>query len=146
MVGRLLRIRTGKHPHEIFVIVATVALGIVGVIVPEEISSAIASEFAWPWAVVYWACMVVFGATTLYGIFMHKIEGLLIERAGLVMVAVLYGIFIFAVASYAGWNGLVSMTLPAAFASANIARCCQIGTDLALLKAYLKDHPGDEVR
>lgn len=146
MPSRLLRIRTGKHPHEILVVAATILLGITGAIWPDRTSVAIASEFTWPWSMAYWASMAAAGIITMWGIFDRRIDGLLIERAGLTIQASLFGLYIYAVAQFAGANGFVSMVLPAAFATGSLSRCWQIRTDLALLKSYLIDHPGEQVR
>jgi hypothetical protein len=146
MPGRLLRIRTGKHPHEILVVGATIMLGIVGTIWPDRISAAIDQEFSWPWSVAYWVSMAAAGSITMWGIFNRKIDGLLIERAGLTIQASLFGLYVYAVAQYVGFAGFASMVLPIAFAAGSLARCWQIGTDLSLLKEYLKDHPGEQVR
>lgn len=146
MPGRLLRVRTGRHPHEILLVVAATLLGVVGAFIPELISDAVAAEFPWPWAMIYWIFMAVSGLITLWGIFNKKIEGLLVERAGLTMQATAIGIFIYCVAEYAGLGGLVSMVLPGAIIIGHLSRCWQIKRDLALLTAYLKDHPGEKVR
>lgn len=146
MPSRLLRIRTGKHPHEIVVIIATILLGTVGALWPEQINAAIANEFNWPWSTAYWVALAGAGVITMWGILDHRIDGLLVERAGLTLQATLFGLYIYAVAQYAGFSGFVGMVLPAAFAAGSLARCWQIRTDLALLKAYLTDHPGEQVR
>lgn len=143
---RILQIRTGKHPHEVLVLCFTTVLGIVGSFVPEEISDAIAKEFLWPWSMAFWIAMTVTGLISLYGIYNKKIDGLLIERAGLTLQATLFGVYIYAVSRHSGLEGLVAMALPAALAAGNIYRCWQIKTDLALLTSYLKDHPGEQVR
>jgi predicted lysophospholipase L1 biosynthesis ABC-type transport system permease subunit len=145
-MDRLLRIRTGKHPHEILVVFASSVLGLAGSIAPHRISIAIHSEFAYPWAMVFWMMMAIFSLITLYGILNHRVEGMLIERAGLIVLSALYGMYVFAVLSYAGWMGVASTVLPLAFAIGNLSRCWQIRTDLALLTSYLRDHPGDQVR
>lgn len=145
VVHRLLKLRTGRQPHEILVISATVLLGIVGVVLPQEISAAVADAFSAFWARAYWAGMVVFGAVTLFGIFRKRIEGLLIERAGLTVLAVLYGTYVYAALATAGLEALAGITLPTSFAIANLARCWQIRNDLILLRDYLRDHPGDKI-
>lgn len=145
-VHRILQIRTGKHPHEVLVLIFTTILGTVGSVMPSEISDSVAGEFPWPWCMIYWIAMTATGLLTLSGIFNRKIEGLLIERAGLTLQATLFGAYIYAVSQHAGMSGLVSMVLPASLIAGNIYRCWQIKTDLALLTSYLKDHPGERVR
>lgn len=146
MPSRLLHVRTGRHPHEILVLAFTAVLGLIGAIVPESISDAISHEFPWPWSMVFWIAMLLSSLVTLFGIFNHKIEGLLIERAGLTMHASMLGIYTYAVLQYAGLGGLVGMVLPLALICGNLWRCFMIRTDLVLLTAYLKDHPGEQVR
>lgn len=144
-MDRILRIRTGKHPHEVLITCFLVALGVIGMIVPDRIS-VIASQFPWPWSMAYWICLSVTGSITLYGIFNKKIEGLLIERAGLTLQATLLGVYIYAIYDYPQSSGVTGMMLPLALISANLTRCWQIRKDLALLKSYLIDHPGERVR
>lgn len=147
MTKRLLEVRTGRHPHEIAVIVASLAVGIVGTYQPEVISRPITLIFPWPWSMAYWCLMVLFGAVALFGVLRTKrIDGLLVERAGLTGLAFLYVSYVLAVFEFAGTGGLFGALLPGAFAIGSIARCWQIGTDLILIKSYLIDHPGDEVR
>lgn len=146
MPGRLLRVRTGRHPHEILLVVAATLLGIVGAIFPESISDAVATAFPWPWSMALWIFMALSGLVTLWGIFNHKIEGLLVERAGLTLQATGIGLYVYCVFEYAGFSGLVSMVLPGAIIIGHLSRCWQIKRDLALLTAYMKDHPGEKVR
>jgi hypothetical protein len=117
-----------------------------GSIAPHRISNSVANEFPWPWAAIYWGCMAFSGMITLYGIFDRKIDGLLIERAGLMLLTAVYGLFVYAVIQYAGLSGFVGAGFPIAFAIGNLWRCWQIRTDLVLLKSYLRDHPGEQVR
>ena len=128
------------------ILVASLVLGVVGSAAPERISSAVSMQFQAPWASFFWAGLTIFGALALYGIFTPKIEGLLVERIALAALTLFYVTFAVAVVLYAGLGGLVSTALPLAFAVGNVARIVQVRQDLALLKSYLKDHPGEEVR
>jgi len=145
-MNRLLRIRTGRQGHELFVVIATALLGVAGTISPEAVAISAASVLPFPWAVVYWAAMIICSLITLRGIFDKRIDGLLTERAGLILLTVLFGVYAYTCLEYAGLGGLGSATLPMAFALANIYRCRQIGQDLILIQAYLKDHPEEQVR
>lgn len=146
MVHRLLKVRTGRQPHETLVVATTVLLGAIGVALPQEISAAVADAFTVFWARAYWAALVVFGSVTLWGIFYRRVEGLLIERAGLTVLAVLYGTLVYAVLATDGLAGLTGTALPACFVVANLSRCWQIRTDLVLIKDYLREHPGTQIR
>lgn len=146
MPSRLLRVRTGRHPHEIAILSASAIIGILGILFPENISNSVTHVLPWPWALIFWGVLASFAFVTLWGVFNSKIEGLLVERAGLIVVTIMYGIFIYCVLSYAGIGGAVSAILPGAYLVGNIARCIQIRRDLVLLKSYLTDHPGEIVR
>lgn len=146
MVDRLLKIRTGRQPHELLVLLATVILGTVGTFLPEKISTAIAETFARPISSVYWAGLALFAGIALFGIIRRRVDGLLIERAALVVLTALYGAYVVAVISSSGLAGFAACALPLAFAIANVCRVFQIRRDLQLLASYLKDHPGEQVR
>lgn len=146
MPERLLKIRTGRQPHETLVVIATGLLGVVGLMLPHEVSGAIADALTPHWASVFWAGIALFAFITLWGIYKRRIDGLLVERAGLTVLTALYGGYVLILLTYRGWDALAGAALPLAFAIANVVRCFQIGNDLSLLKSYLKDNPNDSVR
>lgn len=145
MPDRLLNVRTGRHPHEVAVLAVTVFIGVVGAIAPTAVSAAVVHVMD-GWSRFYYAGLGFFAAVAIAGIFRHKIEGMLVERFAITVVALYYFVFAACVLSFRGIGGLMSVALPLAYCGANIARCWQIRTDLALLKGYLKDFPGAEVR
>ncbi|SDN79428.1 hypothetical protein SAMN05428965_1655 [Geodermatophilus sp. DSM 45219] len=98
------------------------------------------------WGRAFWIALVLFAGVTLYGIYRRRIEGLLIERAGLTVMAALYGTYIYASLAVNGLDGVTSIALPLSFVVANLARCWQIRTDLVLMSSYLKEHPGVDLR
>lgn len=145
-MNRLLRVRTGKQPHEVAILIISIVIGVVGSFGPERISNAIAETFTPPWAAVFWAGLAVFGAVALWGVFAPKIEGLLTERIGLIALALFYAAFAGTIMLYSGKSGLLSTALPLAFCAGNIGRAIQIRKDLKLLTDYLRDHPNEIVR
>lgn len=146
MTDRLLRIRTGRHPHEVLVLIASVVVGIVGLIVPTEVSDAVTHSMTSGLARFYYLGLAFFSAVALWGIFRHKVDGLLIERVAITVVALYYMIFAACVIGDRGLSGLMGIVIPVSYCIANLARCWQIRIDLALLRSYLADHPGEEVR
>lgn len=142
MTDRLLRVRTGRQPYEVAVLAVSIATGIVGLAVPEGISGAIDAEFNTFWSRTYWAAMVLFASITLVGIYRRRIEGLLIERGGLTVLAALFGTYCYAAVATNGLAGIAASALPLSFVIASLARCYQIRDDLRLLTSYLRDHPG----
>jgi hypothetical protein len=143
MTKRLLEIRTGRQPHEVFILVLSIVIGCIGAVIPDQVGNAISSVLhGWP-IHLYYAGLALFAAVTLLGVFSPKIEGLLVERAGLIVVGLYYAAFAVAVFAYAGAGGAMGTLLPIGYMVANGARVWQIHTDLALLKSYLADHPDD---
>lgn len=142
VTDRLLRVRTGRQPYEVAVLVMSVVLGIVGTFVPEGISGAIDAEFNTFWSRTYWAALTLFATITLVGIHRRRVEGLLIERGGLTVMAALFGTYVYAAVATNGLAGIAASALPLSFVIASLARCWQIRDDLRLLTSYLRDHPG----
>lgn len=145
MVARLLRIRTSRHPHEIMVTAIAVIVGALGAFMPHRISPAVNATFGEPEARVFYGLMAAFGVMVLLSMLHRKVESLLLERAGLIGLGFFFAAYAVAIIADRGLaTGLFSAIIPACFTIANIARIIQIKRDLALLRAYLKDHP-DEV-
>jgi hypothetical protein len=132
-------IRTGRHPHEILVLVAAVVIGVQGVIFPRDINPAVHDLLgAWGGS-AYFAALVLFAFVTLYGIRQGKIDGLLVERAGLAVLAVFFFAFAAAVLNYRGISAIGSASFPLALAVANIWRIRQIRNDLKTLRTALSE-------
>ncbi len=130
-------IRTGRHPHEILVLVAAVAIGVQGCLFPRDVNPAVHALLG-PWGgFVFFATLSVFALVTLYGIRQGKIDGLLVERAGLAVLAVFFMAFTAAVLDYRGLSALGSASFPFCLALANIWRIRQIRTDLKTLRTAL---------
>ena len=146
MPDRLLHVRTGRHPHEILVLLATVLVGVVGTVLPSEVSQAVAETLDGWLGRAYYVGLAAFSSIALWGIFRRRIEGLLVERVAITVVALYYAVFAACVFWYYGLGGAMGAVIPTAYCIANLARCWQIKTDLALLKSYLRDHPGEVVR
>lgn len=145
MVGRLLRIRTSRHPHEILVTVVAVLVGILGAFIPDRISPAVNATFGQPEARFFYAFMAAFGVMVLWSMRHRRVDSMLLERAGLIGLGFFFAGYGVAVLAERGLgSGLISTIIPFSFAVANVARIVQIKVDLALLRDYLKDHP-DEV-
>lgn len=141
---RLLRIRTGRQPHEIMITVAALIVGVIGVFAPMRIHPAIVAAFGEPQSQLFYAAMAVFSAMVLVSLVHRRIESMLLERAGLLALACFFGAYAGAVLSDRGLNGVMGSIIPACWAIANISRVYQIGYDLKLLRSYLLDHPDEE--
>jgi hypothetical protein len=75
MTKRLLEIRTGRQPHEVFILVLSIVIGCIGAVIPDQVGNAIASVLhGWP-IHLYYAGLALFAAVTLLGVFYPKDRG-----------------------------------------------------------------------
>lgn len=143
MPHRIARIRAGRHPHEILVAFTALFIGVTGVAFGGAMSPSLNATFGAPWRSVYFVGLAVGGAVTLWGIARRRIEGMLIERAGLWMLAMLFAAYSAAIIADRGVIGLAFALIPLSYTATTVMRCLQIGRDLELLKQYLADIPSE---
>lgn len=135
--ARLRVVRTGRSPHEILVCVTAFLIGASGLVAPTSISPAIDAAFPDSFEDLYFAGLVLSSALTLVGIMRYRVEGLLLERVGLVVQACFFAAYGIAIMSSRGLEALAFALIPVCFTIANIARVWQIRTDLANIPAAL---------
>lgn len=143
------QIRTGRHPHEIALSVGACIIGSVSVLLPASANPAIYSVLGACIGRAFFAGLAFFSLVILLGVAKGKIEGLLIERAGLLVVCIFFGAYAIAIISHRGFPiGLAGAALPALLAVANVWRAVQIRNDLRLLRDHLRSSPigGGETR
>lgn len=140
---RLLTVRSGRHPHEVLILIAAGLIGVIGMTIPDKISNSIIEVFGMVGGRTFYGGMFVFAAVALYGVWKRKVEGLMIERASLIALTTFFFAYGSSVLMVNGVVGLVSAILPLSFAIANCCRIAQIKTDLYYIKEYLTDHPDD---
>ena len=134
-------LRSGRHPHELLILVAVAAIGVLGVIVPASSNPAIYEVFGQVGGRLYFAGMAGWALVTVGGIWHGKIEGLLVERVGLVVTALFFLGYGTAIVASNGMPGIFSTVLPICLTVANAIRIWQIKTDLARLRAALRALP-----
>lgn len=126
-------------------IVAAIS-GVSGLIFPSTVSPAISEALTQPWREVYLALLVLGGLTALIGTVRHGVQGLLIERWGLTVLAIGFTVLVTCVVLTRGWPGTVSALIPAVFIGCTVGRIVQIGHDLGMLKAYDADLVARQIR
>lgn len=145
MVRRYLEVHSGRQPHEILILLASLLVGALGTVKPQGISHAVAATLQPPWCAMFYGTMFLFALVTLVAIFFpRRIDGLLAERVGMWALAAYFVAYAAAVLANTGPGGLVSTILPSAFAIGNVVRAIQIKKDLARLKSYITRHPTDD--
>lgn len=135
--ARLRIVRTGRSPHEILVCITALLIGGSGLVLPTSISPAIDEAFPDSLDNVYFAGLVLSSILTLLGIMWYRVEGLLLERIGLVVQACLFASYGIAILSSRGLEALAFALIPVCFTVANLVRAWQIRADLANLPAVL---------
>lgn len=124
-------LRSGRHPHEVFLLVVCFPYGIGGLISGSE-SRALETTFP-QWAKYLWFVGLIMGSIVgVYGIYRNDITGLLIERMALrelTLLSALYiGVAIFSAPSTVSTALGISILL--GFVISNIVRSIQIRNDL----------------
>lgn len=134
---RLTVIRTGRSPHEVLVCAVAFLIGASGLVTTTSISPAIDAAFPDSFEDVYFAGLVLSSLLTLAGLVWHRVEGLLLERIGLLVQACFFAAYGIAILSSRGLEALAFALIPICFTVANLGRAWQIRTDLAGLPAVL---------
>lgn len=125
----MILIRSGRHPHEVFLLGWCAAAGASGLLT-KQVSSGTISSLPAPWALVFYAAMVLGATISLIGIALRGLAGPLVERSGLLVLTGLFASYAVAVVAIAGIKGLFLAGLFAGLTAANMYRAYQITRDL----------------
>lgn len=141
----VIRIRSGRHPHEVALLAAAFLMGVAGVVIFDTVASTTVRALPQPWGHVMYGVLAIGSAIALTGVFWPGIAGAVIERAGLVALvgaSLGYAVAIFAIN---GPRGLAFTTFLTAFALANVFRAVQISKEITEMQAaavILRDGEG----
>lgn len=128
--GVPILVRSGRNPFEVWLLVACVVVGIVGLVQPSSTSNAITSLLP-GWEVVTWyAGLAGGGAVSLFGVFGSGLTALLVERVGLIILTCLTLAYSIAVVTQIGFRGALPALFTGLFAVACAVRFVHITTDL----------------
>lgn len=126
---RALIVRTGNSPFEVWLLGAAVIAGVGGLVNPGA-SRAVARVLP-DWQLYTWySGLIVTAGIALLGVVLRSLLGLLLERAGLVLLAALTVIYAIAIVAAGGEPLTLSAALAASLGCACLARAWQIGKDL----------------
>lgn len=123
-------IRSGRHPHEVAMLVAALALGSAGAVAFDAVATTTARALTVPWGHVLYAGVALGAAITLTGITFHGVLFALLERAGLMALAGFLLVYAAAVIANSGVRGVAFAVFVGAFSVANLARAAQIGREI----------------
>lgn len=132
------RSRLGRAVFEVYLLVACVLIGVFGLITPHARARSVVAAFP-AWAQTAWYVGIALGgALAIYGISRGEIEGVLKERAALIVMSGLSASYAVASVAYAGWPALSGAFLLISFAVACAVRTGQLSADLAAVRAELR--------
>jgi hypothetical protein len=143
----VLEIRSGKHPHEVAMLLAGLLLGVAGAVFFDETATTTARALPYPFGHIMYAGLGLGCAIALTGVFWHGLTGALVERAGLVSVSIWSLIYGAVVAINSGVRAVGFGGFMLAFAVASLIRVKQIGVEARQMEAtrmLLDQPPGDD--
>lgn len=82
-------IRSGRNPFEVWLLVACVVAGIVGLVVPGESASSVVKSLPYWEAVSWFSGLTLGGVVSLTGVFSRGVTSLFVERVGMAILTCL---------------------------------------------------------
>jgi hypothetical protein len=143
-------IRSGRHPHEVFLLVAFLLWALFGLIAFEATASPSLRLLPTPWGHVFYGALGVGAVVAIVGVFLRRgIVGPLVERSGMLILSgmnVAYAVFVF---GYSGSRAAGFSIFMVCLAAANIWRAAQIPGEVKQIAAAAAlgkatDHLGGE--
>lgn len=133
-------LRSGRHPHEIALLVLSVVIGFTGLIFESDrLSPGISNAFPGLLQSYFYFGLVLGGAVALFGALRINITGLLLERAGLIFLSAVYLAYGISVLSNSGTRGLIPALFGIAMSVASIVRVVQIQRDVKQARKAISD-------
>jgi hypothetical protein len=136
-----ITVRSGRHPHEIALLVMSFVSGMVGLAVQPATSPALASTLSGPLLNYFYLGLIVSSGASFVGALMNSVTGLLMERAGLILIVFLYVAYGVSVVSNSGIRGTTGALFGFAIAVASVVRIVQIQRDVKKVREWLREQP-----
>lgn len=135
----MIRIRATRSPFQFMFMIASVLGGAALLIVRQSLGSSLAQRLPPLITVILGAGLLLAGALTLVGMAMQRVYGLLLERAGLVSMAILLFAYTGFVIAYFGGRGLITEIFFMSIVGACAWRIRQIGGDVGSAESAIRD-------
>lgn len=136
-----LRLAPGAAPHKVALLALAFFGGIAGLVLNTARSTAVTSAFTAVPGFVFYLGFALTSGVALYGVWKRGLDGLFIERAGLVGISSICAAYTVAVILSAGGRGLFASLFFVAFVVANIARINIINRDVLRVRRELAAMP-----
>lgn len=131
--------RSGRHPHEIGLLVMSLVIGLIGLAVEPASSPALSSSLSGPLLSYFFLVLILSAIASFVGALMNSITGLLWERAGMYPLSAMYVAYSMAVLMYGGLRGITSAMFGLAIAVASVVRIVQIHRDLKKVRLWMQE-------
>ena len=128
-------LRGSRQPHEVVLLIAGMILGVVGILAFDQVSSPTIRALTAPYGYVLYGGLACTSIVSLMGVFSRGVPGAVVERAGLVGMALLLIAYSGVVVGTSGFRGLSFVVFVGGFAIANIIRIVQIRAEIDQLRA-----------
>ncbi|GLW91781.1 hypothetical protein [Actinokineospora globicatena] len=128
-------IRSGRNPHEVALLAAAFVLGLAGLTAFGQVATTTVRALPDPFGHVLYGGLAVGALVSLVGVFLAGYIGPLLERAGLIGLALLCAGYAVTILGLFGGRGLSFALFMLAFAAANLVRARQIGRELDEMQA-----------
>jgi hypothetical protein len=123
---------------EVYLLLACALIGVSGLITPHARARSVVAAFPDGTQTVWYVGIALGAALAIYGIARGEIEGLLKERAALIVMSGLSASYAVASVAYGGWPALSGAFLLISFAVACAVRSCQLTADLTAVRTELR--------
>lgn len=127
-----------RHPHEIMILISSLALGIVGTVSYERIAGTIVSQFPGYSGRILITAVGVGSLIGLAGVFTKGVLSSLLERLGLIILGTFLGIYSSGAIIFFGWRGLGFAVFLGGIAVASIWRAVQIPGEIRQHAAIMR--------
>lgn len=133
----MVELRSTKHPHEVWLLGATLFSSLASFVFFEQSASSTARSLPQPWGQILFLGLGLWSLVSLVGVFWRKslTIGAIIERAGLFCLSI-YGItYAIIILGFNGARGITFAALMVGLGIANLVRVRQIGQEIKELQA-----------
>jgi hypothetical protein len=129
--------RAARNSHELYLLIACLLAGAVGLTVPSSHGRAITASFP-GWVQIGWYVGLLAGAClSMFGLIRGNLTGALLERAGQLALAGFSTAYACGLVIYAGWPAAPTALITAAFGGACLARSYEIKSSLKATRMEL---------
>lgn len=134
----MIIVRAKQNPFQLAFMIAAVLGGLALLVLRQRLGSTLAQQLPAVITVILGIGLVAGAGTTLAGMSTQRIIGLLLERAGLLILTILFAVYAAFTVDFVGIKGLITVVFFAAFTVASAYRAWQISSDIRGIESDIK--------